>query len=147
VSATLAMNFMISPFGLFPLFEGVQVQTEAAPFLCEGRMFAFERAPAGWAYCDGQLMPIKGNAALYALLGPMYGGDGKKAFALPDLRDSIPMEYAPDSLRGAGNNPVKRDSAAIMKSADTLTNTSVGFLAINYCICVDGPLPSRDRSA
>lgn len=56
------------------------------PYLGEIRLFAGSFAPAGWAACDGQLLPINGNEALYALLGVRYGGDGASTFALPDLR-------------------------------------------------------------
>src|SRR5690349_1159296 len=57
----------------------------AAPFVAEIRMFACNFAPTGWAFCNGQLLPISQNTALFALLGTMYGGDGKSTFALPNL--------------------------------------------------------------
>lgn len=63
----------------------------ADPFVAEIRIFAFNFAPTGWAYCDGQLMPISQNTALFSLLGTTYGGDGKATFALPDLQGSAPM--------------------------------------------------------
>lgn len=61
------------------------------PFLAEIRIFAGNFAPAGWALCAGQLMPISQNTALFSLLGTMYGGDGKSTFALPDLQGRAPM--------------------------------------------------------
>jgi microcystin-dependent protein len=61
------------------------------PFLGEIRFFAFNFAPTGWALCNGQLMPISQNTALFALLGTMYGGDGRSTFALPDLNGAAPM--------------------------------------------------------
>ena len=61
------------------------------PFLAEIRMFPFTFAPTGWAFCNGQLLPISQNTALFALLGTFYGGDGKSTFALPDLQDASPM--------------------------------------------------------
>jgi microcystin-dependent protein len=61
------------------------------PFVAEIRIFPFNFAPKGWAFCDGQLMPISQNTALFSLLGTMYGGDGKSTFALPDLQGSAPM--------------------------------------------------------
>jgi microcystin-dependent protein len=64
----------------------------ANPFLAEIRIFAGNFAPTGWALCDGQLMPISQNTALFSLLGTTYGGDGKSNFALPNLRDSAPMQ-------------------------------------------------------
>ena len=55
----------------------------SSPFVAEIRIVAFNFAPTGWASCDGQLLPISQNTALYSLLGTMYGGDGKSTFALP----------------------------------------------------------------
>lgn len=63
----------------------------ADPFLAEIRIFPFNFAPTGWAWCDGQLMPISQNTALFSLLGTTYGGDGKSNFALPDLQGRAPM--------------------------------------------------------
>lgn len=63
----------------------------ADPFLAEIRVFPFSFAPKGWALCDGQLMPISQNTALFSLLGTTYGGDGKSTFALPDLQGRAPM--------------------------------------------------------
>lgn len=58
------------------------------PILGEIRAFGFNFAPVGWAQCDGQLLQISQNVALFSLLGTTYGGDGKTTFALPDLRKS-----------------------------------------------------------
>jgi microcystin-dependent protein len=66
------------------------------PFLGEIRLFAFGRAPRGWAACNGQLLPINQNQALFALLGVTYGGNGQTTFQLPDLRGRVPL--------GFGNN-------------------------------------------
>jgi len=63
------------------------------PFVAEIRMFAFNFAPKGWAFCDGQLLPLSQNTALFSLLGTMYGGDGKSTFALPDLQGSTPLMW------------------------------------------------------
>lgn len=63
----------------------------ADPFVAEIRIFPFNFAPTGWAWCDGQLMPISQNTALFSLLGTTYGGDGKTTFALPDLQGRAPM--------------------------------------------------------
>jgi len=67
------------------------------PFIGEVRLVAFNFAPRGWAICDGQLLQINQNQALFALLGTTYGGDGRTTFALPDLRGRIPL--------GAGQSP------------------------------------------
>ena|SRR5690349_16092940 len=61
------------------------------PFLAEIRVFTGNFAPKGWALCNGQLLPISQNTALFSLLGTNFGGDGKQNFALPDLRDRSPM--------------------------------------------------------
>ena len=61
------------------------------PFVAEIRILPFNFAPKGWAFCDGQLLPISQNTALFSLLGVTYGGDGKSTFALPDLQGSAPM--------------------------------------------------------
>jgi microcystin-dependent protein len=63
----------------------------ADPFVAEIRIFPFNFAPKGWAFCNGQLLPISQNTALFSLLGTTYGGDGKSTFALPDLQGSAPM--------------------------------------------------------
>ena len=68
------------------------------PFVAEIRMFPFNFAPKGWAFCDGQLLPISQNTALFSLLGTVYGGDGKSTFALPDLQGSA-------ALHVGGNQP------------------------------------------
>jgi microcystin-dependent protein len=63
----------------------------ADPFVAEIRIFPFSFAPKGWAFCDGQLLPISQNTALFSLLGTTYGGDGKSTFALPDMEGNSPM--------------------------------------------------------
>jgi microcystin-dependent protein len=63
----------------------------ADPFVAEIRIFPFNFAPKGWAFCNGQLMPLSQNTALFSLLGTTYGGDGKSNFALPDLQGRAPM--------------------------------------------------------
>src|SRR3954468_1698553 len=61
------------------------------PFVAEIRIFPFNFAPKGWAWCDGQILPLSQNTALFSLLGTTYGGDGKSNFALPDLQGRAPM--------------------------------------------------------
>ena len=67
-------------------------------FVAEIRMFPFNFAPKGWATCDGQLLPISQNTALFSLLGTFYGGNGKSNFALPDMQGNAPMMWG----QGAG---------------------------------------------
>lgn len=61
------------------------------PFLAEIRIVGFNFAPRGWAFCDGQILPINQNQSLYSLLGTTYGGDGRTSFALPDMRGRTPI--------------------------------------------------------
>ncbi len=66
----------------------------ADPFVAEIRIFPFNFAPRGWAWCNGQLLPLSQNTALFSLLGTTYGGDGKSNFALPNLQGSAPMFFS-----------------------------------------------------
>src|SRR6476469_9026218 len=75
------------------------------PFVAEIRMFPFNFPPNGWAFCDGQLLPISQNTALFSLLGTTYGGNGKSTFALPDLQGMSPLQQGQGpglSLRDLG---------------------------------------------
>jgi microcystin-dependent protein len=67
----------------------------SSPFIGEIRMFGGNFAPAGWAFCDGSLIPISENDALFNLIGTTYGGDGQSTFALPDLRSRVPVHVGP----------------------------------------------------
>ena len=73
------------------------------PFLAEIKIFAGNFAPRNFAFCDGQLLAITQNTALFSLLGTTYGGDGRSTFGLPDLRGRIPLHYG----RGPGQNPYR----------------------------------------
>lgn len=66
----------------------------AEPFLAEVRLLSFNFPPKGWARCDGQMLPINQNQALFALLGTQFGGNGQTIFALPDLRGRFPVHFA-----------------------------------------------------
>lgn len=70
------------------------------PFLGEIRCFGFNFAPQGWAMCDGQLMSISQNTALFSLLGTQYGGDGQSTFALPDLQGRVGMHMSSVHVQG-----------------------------------------------
>jgi microcystin-dependent protein len=79
----------------------------ADPFLAEIRIFPFNFPPTAWATCNGQLIPISQNTALFALLGTTYGGDGKSTFALPDLQRRAPMhpnQYPPNNNGLSGHD-------------------------------------------
>ena len=67
----------------------------AQPYVGEIRMFAGNFAPAGWMFCEGQLLPISENETLFQLIGTTYGGDGQDTFGLPDLRGRIPVHQGP----------------------------------------------------
>jgi len=82
------------------------------PFVAEIRIFAGNFAPVGWAFCNGQLMPISQNTALFSLLGTTYGGDGKSTFALPDMQGRAPMHP------GSGPGLTPRDLGEIGGSAE-----------------------------
>jgi microcystin-dependent protein len=76
------------------------------PFLSEIRIMSFNFPPKGWAFCNGQLLPINQNQALFSLLGTTYGGDGQTTFALPDLRARVPIHSGDGHTLGerAGEN-------------------------------------------
>jgi microcystin-dependent protein len=68
----------------------------SSPFVAEIRIFACNFAPTGWAFCNGQFLPISQNTALFSLLGTTYGGNGQSTFALPDLQGSVPLHVGAD---------------------------------------------------
>jgi microcystin-dependent protein len=83
----------------------------SSPYLSELRIFSFNYAPKGWAMCNGQLMPINQNQAMFSLLGTTYGGNGQTTFGLPDLRGRVPIHF--------GNGHVQGETAG--EQAHTLT--------------------------
>lgn len=85
------------------------------PYLGEIRMFGGNYAPEGWAFCNGQLLNIQGNEALYSLIGVTYGGDGSTNFALPDLRGRLPIHK--------GQNPTTGTTYVMGQKAGTETVT------------------------
>jgi microcystin-dependent protein len=168
------------------------------PFLGEIRLFPYNFAPLGWALCDGSVLSIASNTALFSLLGTTYGGDGRSTFALPDLRgrvavssgqgagltdhplgqlggdetvtlttDGLPAHshaVAAHSSRGAhaspnGRVPGHSSSGTVYADASDRTQMSAQmiaptggdqphdnlqpYLALNYCIAMEGIFPSR----
>jgi len=85
------------------------------PFLAEIRIVGFNFAPRGWAFCDGQIMPINQNQSLYSLLGTTYGGDGRTSFALPDLRGRTPIHV------GSSNGQNHREGQKSGEETHTLS--------------------------
>jgi microcystin-dependent protein len=67
------------------------------PFVAEIRIFGFNFAPRGWAFCNGQILPISQNTALFSLLGTTYGGDGKSTFGLPNMQGNVPLNFGQSS--------------------------------------------------
>jgi microcystin-dependent protein len=93
----------------------------AEPFLSEIRIMSFVFAPKGWALCNGQLLPINQNQALFSLLGTTFGGDGRVNFALPDLRGRVPIHV------GSGHTLGERggEQAHTLSIAEIPTHTHV----------------------
>jgi len=97
-------------------------------------MFGGGFAPQGWAACDGQLMPIQQNQALYSILGTTYGGDGRATFALPDLRSRAAVHRSGDIRQGQGSDKMG------VAQGDT---PEPGYLAVLFIIAVQGQFPQR----
>src|SRR3954454_12611786 len=103
----------------------------ADPFVAEIRIFPFNFAPKGWAWCDGQLLPLSQNTALFSLLGTTYGGDGKSNFALPDLQGSAAMHPGQGpglSLHDLGETGGS-ETVSLLESE--IPSHSHGFMAAN----------------
>ena len=106
----LGLNYCISLFGVFPPRARPASDTStitgtlsADPFVGEIMLFAGNFPPNGWAFCNGQLMAISQNVALFSILGTTYGGDGISTFALPDLRDAVPVGMNNNWIEGESN--------------------------------------------
>ena len=110
----------------------------AQPYVGEIRMFAGNFAPAGWMFCEGQLLPISENETLFQLIGTTYGGDGQETFALPDLRGRIPLHQGGGFILAETGgveeitlttNQIPAHNHAFLGSKDAGTqNSSVGFM-------------------
>lgn len=125
------------------------------PFIGEIRMFTFDFAPKGWAQCNGQLLPIEQNQALFKLLGTTFGGDGVTTFALPDLRGRVPVgpsDKFPYGSKGGEESHVlttyempmhKHDVMAGMKGT---TNAAVGNVWGIIPVSINAYHPSANAS-
>ncbi|WP_223692695.1 phage tail protein [Leifsonia poae] len=91
-------------------------------FVAEIRLVAFTFAPLGWAFCNGQLLPISQNTALFSLLGTYYGGDGKSTFALPDLQGATALGQNP-----GGTNPLTPNFLGDSGGTETVTLSTMGI--------------------
>lgn len=110
------------------------------PFLGEIRIFGFNFAPRGWAFCNGQLLSISQNAALFSLLGTTYGGDGQTTFALPNLQSRVPIHFG----QGPGlSNYTLGESAG----TETVTLTQNQIAAHSHLVNASNGDPSTTRPA
>ena len=100
----------------------------AQPYVGEIRMFAGNFAPAGWMFCEGQLLPISENETLFQLIGTTYGGDGQSTFALPDLRGRIPIHQ--------GNGFILAETGGAEEI--TLTINQIPAHSHPYLVSLDG---------
>jgi len=121
-------------------------------YLGEIRMFAGNFAPLGWALCDGQLLDISGNEALYALLGTTYGGDGISNFALPDLRGRLPIHmtgnYSLGSKGGSETVTLKGDELPVhTHNPVTMQNTNTTDSPANAQWSASAPFYSNGKDA
>jgi microcystin-dependent protein len=102
----------------------------AEPFVAEIRIFPFNFAPTGWAFCDGQLLPLSQNTALYSLLGVTYGGNGISNFALPNLQGCVPMMWGQGqglSLRDIGEQAGEQALSLLDTEIPNHTHTLQAF--------------------
>jgi microcystin-dependent protein len=104
-------------------------------FVAEIRIFPFNFPPSGWATCDGQLMPISQNTALFSLLGTTYGGDGRSTFGLPNLQGNVPMQP------GQGQGLSLRDLGET-SGVETITLLSAEMPLHNHQMMADASDPS-----
>ena len=115
----------------------------AEPFLSEIRIMSFDFAPKGWALCNGQLLPINQNQALFSLLGTTFGGDGRVNFALPDYRGQTPIHVGSGHVLGEkGGEQAHTLSIAEMPlhshSLQAQPNAAVRNCAAVWCCSVAG---------
>lgn len=130
------------------------------PFVGEIRMFAGSFAPRNWAYCDGQLIAVSQNDALFSLLGTIYGGDGRTTFGLPDMRGRIPVHPGTGpglptirlGQKGGGASSVQATSdinttrgIVVNKTQQPVLNAANNqpSVCINFIIALFGIYPSR----
>jgi len=114
----------------------------ANPFLAEIRIFPFNFAPKGWAFCDGQTLPISQNTALFSLLGTTYGGDGKSNFALPNMQGNAPMFNGQGpglSLHDLGETGGS-DTVTLLESE--IPSHSHALMASAHAANIDAPNPN-----
>jgi microcystin-dependent protein len=104
-------------------------------------MFAGTFAPRGWAFCDGQLLAISSNDALFSILGTTYGGDGRTTFGLPDLDGRVPLHVGSHDKYQLGQKGKVQGTTDATKADAT---HPIKYLGLNYIICMEGTYPSRN---
>ena len=113
------------------------------PFVAEIRIFPFNFPPKGWAWCQGQLLPLSQNTALFSLLGTTYGGDGKSNFALPDMQGNVPMHPGQGpglSLHDLGETGGSQTVSLLESEIPSHSHTMMG---VNLPSDQAAPTPSR----
>ena len=125
--ARLALNF------IFGIRHHEWDDREA--YLGEVRPFACNYAPQRWARCEGQLLPIMQNTALFSILNKAYGGDGSRTFAIPDLRQAFSFGPATPDERGKTGGAWPRDEGS---------SPQTPLLVVTYCIAIEGLYPGRE---
>ena len=135
----LCFIFLLLVMGMYQ-----NAQAQIVGYTGEIRLFAGTFAPKGWAFCDGKIMAIKHNSALYSLLGNQYGGDGSTTFALPDLRGRVPMAVESPEV-GKTEAPQGNQSIKNTGTAPVIIQRSLPpYLALHYIICLQGVFPFRN---
>jgi len=105
----------------------------AEPFISEVRIFSFAFAPRGWALCNGQLLPINQNQALFSLLGTTFGGDGRVTFGLPDFRGRVPIHVGSGHTLGErGGEQAHSLSVAELPQHSHSVNVTTGIADLQY---------------
>ncbi|HEX8084280.1 MAG TPA: tail fiber protein [Solirubrobacteraceae bacterium] len=113
----------------------------ADPFVAEIRIFPFNFAPKGWAWCQGQLLPLSQNTALFSLLGTTYGGNGKSNFALPDLEGRAPMHPGQGSGLSLHDLGETGGSETVTLIQSEMPFHNHGLMAANFPADVQAPQP------
>lgn len=143
---TLGMNYYIATVGVFPSQNSLN--NTGSPYLGQIMLHSSNRVPSGWALCDGSLMNLSQNTALFSVLGTTYGGNGTTNFALPDLRARVPMGV------GAISNatpPALVEGTSVVPLVSSIgwgatSQGQVQALGVNYLIAINGAFPMQGGS-
>lgn len=111
------------------------------PFIGEIKMVGFNFAPRYWAFCNGQLLPVTQNQALFSLLGTMYGGDGRTTVGLPDMRGRVPVHVSPNYIQGKMGG-----SQAVTLTLDHMPAHTHNFMGTSEAATKSNPGTNKDRT-